>query len=149
MPHHFKKLRDWFVEGKIYVSRTVTYLSILNFVMITLVFFSTTMWDYTPIQSIFGSKRIFMMLGLIGVLVITFLIGYIDTKLKLWRTESEKSLSPERNPQLIPAAFQCAKMLSDLKAQGKSTKELETNLDELFARCKMSKEFEFFKEKAK
>jgi len=146
---HTKRLRDWFIEAKIYVNRTSGYLSILNFLMIALVFLNTTVWDYAPIQHIFGNRTNFMLAGFITVLVITILIGYVDTKLKLWRTESEKSLSPERSPQFVPIAFQCAKLLGDLKEQGKDTKEIEAHLDEIFARCKLSKEFEFFKEKAK
>ncbi len=145
----FKKLREWFIEAKLYINRTATYLSILNFIMIALVFLNTTVWEYAPVQHIFGTRQNFMFSGLIAIMVITILIGYIDTKLKLWRTESEKSLSPERNPQLVPVAFQCAKMLSDLKAQGKDTKEMEAHLNGIFERCRMSKEFEFFKEKAK
>jgi hypothetical protein len=105
MPQHFKKLRDWFIEGKLYINRTSSYLNILNFLMIALVFLNTTVWDYAPIQHLFGTRQKFMFSGLIAVMVLTVLIGYVDTKLKLWRTESEKSLSPERNPQLVPIAF--------------------------------------------
>ncbi|MEM2954733.1 MAG: hypothetical protein QW625_02180, partial [Candidatus Nanoarchaeia archaeon] len=95
------------------------------------------------------TRQIFMLFGLMVVLIMTILIGYIDTKFRLWRTESEKTLSPERNPTLVPVTFQCAKMLNDLKEQGKDTKELEAYLNEIFSRCKLSKEFEFFKEHAK
>ncbi len=144
-----KRLRDWFIEAKLYVNRTSGYLSILNFLMIALVFLNTTVWDYAPVQHIFGSRTNFILTGFVVVITITILIGYVDTKLKLWRTESEKTLSPERNPQFIPIAFQCAKMLGDLKMQGKDIKEIEAHLNEIFARCKLSREFEFFKEKAK
>jgi len=142
---HLKKLRDLLVEGKIYYSRTQGYLSIFNFLMIVLIFLNTTAWDYAFVQQIFQSRKIFMAFGVITVLVLTGLIGYVDTRLKLWRTESEKNLTPERNPQFVPIAFQCAKMLNDLKTQGKNTKETEAKLNEIFERCKLSKEFEFFK----
>jgi hypothetical protein len=144
-----KKLRDWFIEGKIYYNRTQGYLSIFNFLMIVLIFLNTTAWDYAFVQQIFQSRKIFMAFGVIFVLVLTGLIGYIDTRLKLWRTESEKNLAPERNPQFVPIAFQCAKMINELKKDGKDTKETEASLNEIFARCKLSKEFEFFKESTK
>jgi hypothetical protein len=146
---HARRLRDWFVEAKLYVSRTSGYLSILNFLMIALVFLNTTVWDYAPVQHAFGTRMNFILSGFVAVMALTILIGYVDTKLKLWRTESEKTLTPERSPQFVPIAFQCAKMLGDMKKQGKDTKEVEASLDEIFARCKLTKEFEFFKEKAK
>jgi uncharacterized membrane protein len=143
------KLRDWFVEGKLYYARATTYLTIFNFLMIAIMFINTTLWEYQPFQSMFPSRKIFLLVGLIFVITVIALVGYLDTKLKLWRTESEKGLMPDRSPALIPVAFQCAKMLNELKKENKDTKDLEANLNEIFARCKMSKEFEFFKEQTK
>jgi len=144
---HAKKLREWFVEVKLCFVRANTYLNILNFLMIALIFFSTTLWEYAPIQAIFPDKKMFLITGFIFIIIIVALIGYLDTKFKLWRTESEKCLSPERSPQMVVEAFQSAKMLNELKKQGKDTKQLEENLNELFARCQLSKEFELFKQK--
>jgi hypothetical protein len=144
-----KRLRDWFVEAKLYVNRTAGYLSILNFLMIALVFLNTTVWDYDFFQKTFPDRKLFLLTGFVVVIIFTVLVGYFDTKLKMWRTESEKTLDPERNPALVPIAFQSAKLLNDLKKQGKNTKDLEENLNHMFSRCKLSKEFEFFKEQTK
>jgi hypothetical protein len=146
---HLRKFREWFVEGKLYYSRAATYLNIFNFLMIALIFLNTTLWDYKPIQNLFPSRQIFLLAGFIFVIIIIILIGYVDTKFKLWRTESEKCLAPDRSPQLVPLAFQCAKMLNDLEKKGKDTKEVEAHLNEIFERCKMTKEFEFFKNQIK
>ncbi|MEM2874333.1 MAG: hypothetical protein QW063_02735, partial [Candidatus Nanoarchaeia archaeon] len=97
-----KKLREWLIEAKLYVARTSSYLSIFNFLMIAMVFLNTTVWEYKPVQNLFHTRQIFMLFGLMVVLIMTILIGYIDTKFRLWRTESEKTLSPERNPTLVP-----------------------------------------------
>jgi len=140
-----KKLRDGLIEVKLYFVRSATYLNIFNFLMIALIFLNTTLWEYDFIQNIFPNKKLFLIMGFIFLMVIIALIGHFDTKLKLWRTESERSLSPDRNPLLVPIAFQCAKMLNDLKKQNKDTKEIETNLDEIFKNCNLNKEFEVFK----
>ena len=144
-----KKLRDSLVEAKLYYNRTASYLSIFNFLMIALIFLNTTVWSYGFIQKIFPNHNTFLLSGLAGVFIIMFLIGYMDTKLKIWRTESERGLSADRNPQLVVEAFQCAKMLNDLKSKGTNTKEIEEQLDSLFARCGLDKEFEHFKENTK
>jgi hypothetical protein len=143
------KLREWFVEAKIYFVRTTGYLNILNFLMIVLIFFNTTLWEYSAIQQIFHSRKIFMMSGFIFVILLTIFIGYFDTRLKLWRTEIERNYFPERSPILIPEAFQSAKMLNELKEKGVNTDELEANLDEMFKKCGLNKEFDFFKRTTK
>lgn len=142
-----RKLRDWFVELKIYLARVAAYLSIANFLMIILIFLNTTLWEYQPIQSLFSSKKIFILVGFAVIAVIFAILAYVDTKYNIWRTETERMLIPNRNPQLIPVAFQCAKMLGDLKKQDRDTKEIEAYLDDLFKRCNMTGEFEFFKKK--
>ena len=144
-----KKLRDSIVEAKLYYQRTSTYLGIFNFLMIVLIFLSTTVWEYDIVQQIFPDRKLFLVLGFVTALVATGFVGYVDTKFKFWRTEAEKNLTPERNPQFVPIAFQCAKMISELKKEGKDTKEIEVSLNEIFARCKLSKEFEFFKDSTK
>jgi hypothetical protein len=144
-----KKLRDLAVEAKLYVTRTASYLSIFNFLMIALVFLNTTLWEYDVFQKIFPDRKIFLLLGLITVVTITGLIGYIDTRYKIWRTESERSLTAERNPLMIPIALQCARIINDLKKENKETKELEAKMQEIFERCKLGKEFDFFKDKTK
>jgi hypothetical protein len=140
-----KKLRDWFVEAKLYVVRTASYLTIFNFLMIGLVFLNTTVWEYAFFQTIFPNRKMFLLVGFISIIFVTFLIGYFDTKFKIWRTESEKSYTAERNPLMVLIAFQCAKMLNELKEKGKDVKEVEDSLTEIFKRCKLSKEFELFK----
>jgi|GEM_PF-5564020 len=142
-----RKLRDWFVEGKLYFNRTAGYLNIFNFLMIALIFMNTTLWEYDAIQQIFGDRKFFLFLGFAGVVLLTALIGYLDTRWKVWQTESSKILDPARNPMLIPTTFQSAKMLSDLKRQGVNTKELEAHLDHVFEQCNLKKEFDFYKEK--
>ena len=140
-----RKLRDLFIEGKIYFTRTVSYLNVLNFLMIALIFMNTTLWEYDLFQQVFSSRKIFIFVGLIAVLILTATIGYFDTKLKLWRTESSKSLYPERTPVMLPQAFQCAKMLADLKKQGANVMELENRLDDIFSQCNLKAEFDAFK----
>jgi hypothetical protein len=144
-----KKLRDSLVEAKLYYNRTASYLSIFNFLMIALIFLNTTVWSYGFIQKIFPNHNIFLLSGIAGVLIVMTVIGYMDTKLKIWRTESERGLTADRNPQLVVEAFQCAKMLNDLKNKGKDTKEVEEHLDSLFARCGLNKEFDHFKNNTK
>ncbi|MEM2954430.1 MAG: hypothetical protein QW625_00545 [Candidatus Nanoarchaeia archaeon] len=141
-----RKLRRLFVELKLYYARTASYLSILNFLMIVLIFLSTTLWDYAPIQTLFQSKKIFLTVGVIFVLIFTFLIGWLDTHLKLWRTESELSLAANRTPMMVPMAFQSAKILTDLKQAGVDTSALEAELDSLFERCGLKLQFEKFKQ---
>jgi hypothetical protein len=143
------KLRNSLVEAKLYYNRTASYLSVFNFLMIALIFLNTTVWDYGFIQRTFPNRNLFLLSGLVGVFIIMGLIGYIDTRLKIWRTESERSLTADRNPLLVVEAFQCAKMLNDSKNKGTNTKELEERLNSLFARCGLDKEFEFFKDKTK
>jgi hypothetical protein len=144
-----RKLRDGLVEAKLYYNRTATYLSIFNFLMIALIFLNTTVWSYGFIQKMFPTRNLFLLSGIAGVFIIMALIGYMDTKLKIWRTESERGLTADRNPQLVVEAFQCAKMLNDLKNKGKDTKEVEEHLDGLFARCGLDKEFKHFKQGTK
>jgi hypothetical protein len=117
--------------------------------MIALIFLNTTVWSYGFIQKIFPTRNLFLLSGFAGVFIVMVLIGYMDTKLKIWRTESERGLTADRNPQLVVEAFQCAKMLNDLKNKGANTKEVEEHLDGLFARCGLNKEFEFFKQNTK
>jgi hypothetical protein len=142
-----KKLRDLVVEAKLYVTRTASYLNIFNFLMIALVFLNTTLWEYDFFQKMFPDRKIFLLLGLVTVVAITGVIGYIDTRYKIWRTEIERSYTSERNPTFVVYAFQCAKMLNDLKNDGKNTKALEDEFNQLFERCGLKKEFEMFKEK--
>ena len=143
------KLRNNLVEAKLYYARTSSYLSIFNFLMIALIFLNTTVWDYGFIQRIFPNRNVFLLSGIVGVFVLMGIIGYVDTRFKIWRTESERSLTADRNPQLVVEAFQCAKMLNESKNKNTNTKELEEHLDSLFARCGLAKEFEFFKDKTK
>lgn len=145
----FTKLRNVLVELKIYFTRTSGYLGIFNFLMIALIFLNTTLWEYGTIKLVFEDRKTFILVGFSVVILITLLIGYLDTKFKIWRTESERNLRPERNPFLIPMAFECAKILADLKAQGKDTLAAENQLDQLFGRCGMKQEFEMFKEATK
>jgi len=144
-----KKWREWFVEAKLYVARASGYLSILSFLMVVLIFLNTTLWEYQPVQNLFHDKKMFIAISFVIVTIGIAIVGYIDTKYKIWRTESERMLTPERSPHLVPLAFQCAKMLSDLKKQGKDTKEIENHLNEIFERCKLTGEFEFFKSNIK
>src|SRR3972149_2529395 len=144
-----KKLRDGFVEAKLYFVRAGTYLNIFNFLMIALIFLNTTVWEYDFFQQLFPDRKLFLLSGFVLVLVVIAIIGYVDTRYKLWRTESERSFSPERNPLFVPIAFQSAKMISDLKKQGKDTKEIEQSLNEIFERCGLKKEFELFKKETK
>lgn len=141
-----RKLRRHFIELKLYYGRTASYLSILNFLMIVLIFLSTTLWEYAPIQALFHSKKVFLTIGIIFVVIFTFLIGWLDTRLKLWRTESERSLAANRSPIMIPMAFQSAKILADLKQTGVEINALETELDSLFERCGLKEQFEKFKQ---
>jgi hypothetical protein len=117
--------------------------------MIVLIFFNTTLWEYSAIQQVFHSRKIFMLTGFLFVIILTILIGYFDTRLKLWRTEIERNYFPERSPILIPEAFQSAKMLNELKEKGANTDELESNLDDMFKKCGLKKEFDFFKKTTK
>lgn len=142
-------MREWLVELKLYFTRTNTYLSILNFMMIAVIFMNTTMWEYSPIQHFFPDRKTFLLIGFGFVILLTFIIGYLDTKLKFWHTEITRSYAPERSPILIPEAFQSAKMLNDLKAKKIDTTELEANLDALFIQCHLKKEFDFFKRTTK
>jgi len=144
---HLRKLRDWFVEAKLYYVRTYSYLSIFNFLMICLIFLNTTLWDYSIIQQIFPNRKLFLVAGILIVLLAMFLIGFVDTKLKLWQIESSKILMPNRNPAMIPEAFQCAKMLNELKEKGIDISELDQRMNKLFTLCSLQNEFEFFKQK--
>jgi hypothetical protein len=144
-----KNIRENFIEGKLYYTRATSYLNIFNFLMIVIIFLSTTLWDYQPIQNIFPSKRLFLLAGFVIVLITIGILGYLDTRFKLWRTEAERGLIPERNPQLVPIAFQCAKMINDLKSQGKDTTIIEVHLNTIFERCNMMQEFELFKDNTK
>ncbi len=145
----FKKFREWFIEGKLYFARTYSYLVILNFLMIVLIFFNTTLWEYSAIQQIFHDRKTLMMVGTLAFVVLTAIVGYVDTKLKLWRTESERAYTPDRNPLFVPMVLQCAKIINDLKKEGKDTTELDAEFSKIFERCKLGKEFEFFKNQTK
>jgi len=144
-----RRMRDWVVEAKIYFTRTASYLNILNFLMIAIIFLNTTVWEYAFFQKLFPDRKMFLALGFVIVLSMTVVIGYLDTKLKLLHTEQARFLSPDRSPVMLPTAFQCAKMLSDLKRQGANTDELENQLDHTFNQFNFKKEFDFFKEKTK
>lgn len=144
-----KKIRNWFVEGKIYYTRAMTYLGILNFLMIALIFLNTTLWEYHAFQDIFPDRKIFLGIGTVVIIVFIWVLGYLDTKLKLWHVEASRNFTPDRTPVMIPEAFQCAKMLNELKAKKIDTKELEEKLDVLFKACALEKEFDFFKKSAK
>lgn len=146
---NLRRLRNWFVECKIYFTRTYTYLNIFNFFMIALIFLNTTLWEYDISQKVFPDRKIFIFCGLIVVLLLTGLIGYLDTKFKIWRVETDRSLTAERNPAFIVFAFQCAKMLNDLKKQGKDVNAVEKRLDEIFERCDLEKELKLFKQQIK
>src|SRR3972149_10382575 len=117
-----KKLRDGFVEAKLYFVRAGTYLNIFNFFMISLIFLNTTIWEYDFFQQLFPDRKIFLLLGFVLVLITVAVIGFVDTKYKLWRTESEHSLLPDRNPLMPTLALLCAKTLADMKSQGKKGK---------------------------
>jgi hypothetical protein len=144
-----KKLREWVIEAKLYFARTYSYLVILNFLMIVLIFFNTTLWEYGAVQQIFHDRKTLMIVGTLAFVVLTAIVGYVDTKLKLWRTESERAYTPERNPLFVPMVLQCAKIINDLKKEGKDTTALDAEFGKIFERCKLRKEFELFKEQTK
>jgi hypothetical protein len=117
--------------------------------MIVVIFLNTTLWDYGPVQQIFSSRRTFLLTGMLIVFIFTILIGYFDTRYKLWRTESERGYMPDRNPLFSVLVFICAKMLNDMKRTKSDTKEIEPQLDQIFERCGLKKEFDKLKQETK
>ncbi|HKZ49628.1 MAG TPA: hypothetical protein VJ110_01360 [Candidatus Nanoarchaeia archaeon] len=145
----FTKFRDTVAEIKIQVSRAQSYIGILNFLLIFAIFLNTTAWAYDPIQAVFSSKTTFLLIGFAFILSFIFVLGYFDTKFKFYEAESMHTFRPGRSPHFIPQAFQCAKHLNELKAKGVDTSQLESKLNDMFKKCGLDKEFEFFKESTK
>ena len=141
------KLRKMFVEVKLYMFRTAGYLNILNFLMIALMFVSTTVYQWHFISNTFPNKTLFMVLLFVLLIVFVFTFGWLDTVLKLWRTESERGYTPERNPLMYFIAFLCADKLNKLPAEQQETMSKE--FEQILARCDMTEEFNKFKEVTK
>lgn len=140
-----RKLREFLIEIKLYFVRTATYINIFNFLMIFIMFLNTTAWDYSWFQQIFLSRKIFIATGTTLVIIIVFLVGYLDTRLRLWQTETARGYRPERNPLIVTEAFRCAKMLNELKTDGQDASAVESKLNAIFEKCGTQDEFDFFK----
>lgn len=140
------KVRKVIAEFKIYISRTQTYLAPVQLFMIFIIFLNTTVWNVDQIQNFFGSKMNFIGLSSIFFIVGVLVLGYLDTKLKMFRTEQARYQHPDRNLYSRLFAFWTALLVNE--ADGNKKDKLERNVEpilkelciyEEYLKCKKKK----------
>lgn len=129
------KLRESLVEIKLLINRSASYVSIGNFIMLVLVFLNTTAWGMFQ----FLDKKTFVSVGLVSAIIGIIAIGYLDTKLKFWRTETERSYFADRNPTIL---LFCVLLAQLIMQSGKEGTQLDLQLLEIFKRCKLDEQYQ-------
>lgn len=137
----FKKIRDNLGEFKVYAWRLGTYVQIFNFLMIFLVFLTTVLWPSAFIQGIFPNISTFLIVGLGICVILSAILVYLDKKTGLHLAETSRLYSAKRNPSGVWECFKCAKMLNELKREGRNMAEFEEWLTYYFQKADLDKEW--------
>jgi len=93
MKRYFVFLRDFFIRLKVYISRTGSYISLINTVMILFLFLSNLEKYEIDIEIKEWIIPLFM-IGVLGMLV----FGYLEDKLGFY--SQEKKTTESRSPYL-------------------------------------------------
>ena len=125
---NLSKIRKSIAEFKIYLMRTQTYLSPIQLFMIFIIFLNTTVWNVDWIQSFFVTKSSFIGVGVVVFLFCILLIGYIDTKLKMYMIERGRNETVERNPFIELYALWTVIAISNSKNPEKLEKLINQSL---------------------
>ena len=141
------RVRRVIAEFKIYITRTQSYLAPLQLFMIFLIFLNTTVWNVNWIQGFFGTKMSFISAGVVVFVVGVLLIGYVDTRLKIFRVELGAYNKPDRNPHTRLFTLWTALFLSERKIDKKTAKELEIMLEPTMKEAGLYEEYQRFKNK--
>lgn len=136
------KVRRVIAEFKIYIMRTQGYLAPIQLFMIFLIFLDTTVWKVDTIQLFFGSKTNFIGVGVAIFFVGVLILGYVDTKLRLYGVEQARINAPERNPFVPLFTLWTALFLNKEKNSGA---ELEKKISVVFKEVGAEKMYAEFK----